>query len=79
MKGFTISRIAHLGGNMTSSQLCCKTESQACQAHTDLKASSCLEPENPIDPYILADQEIKSILRLVSGDGFYCGGGNLLR
>jgi hypothetical protein len=59
--------------------MCCGTEMQALQKYPSLKAGLCRELENPVDPSIIADQDIKSFLRLMVGDSIDLLGNILLR
>ena len=53
---------------MTNSSFCCNTELESRQAHPSMKVDLFRESEDPADPGIIADQDIMSFLRLVSGN-----------
>lgn len=64
---------------MTCSCPCIRTELQALQAYSSLKAGLCKKSENPANPGFIYEWDIRSILRLVAGDNFDVGWSTLLR
>jgi len=56
---------------MTSLSLCCAAEIQTCRPRSSMKAELTGESGDSIEPRIVADRNVRHILRPMTGDSLY--------